>query len=222
MKNTCSIILVCFSVNVNLWLKDVIETESPHMLSVYTRYTVTKWPHLWDCNSDQETRHTTRRSPSRALSQPRPSGEPLSPLPTPGVLFPCFELCTNGIRQYNACIWLFSSMQRCYAFVLMTNFPHHCPIDKETINLPSATVCSLQNASSKDIYIRKKCIYMAVFYASACQEAHPVSNRGGTELQCSPLKAGRVQSFAVQPQPKIKGGRETKLGNSVLWTEAKS
>lgn len=162
----------------------------------------------------QDTQHPEALLvPSPSLA---PQEEPLSPLPTPGVLFPCFELCTNGIRQYDACIWLFSSMQRCYASVLMTNFPHHCPIDKETINLPHATVCSLQNASSKDIYIGKKCIYMAVFYASACQEAHPVSNRGGTELPCSPLKAGRVQSFAVQPQPEIKGGRETKLGKSVL------
>ncbi|CAK7318059.1 hypothetical protein VULLAG_LOCUS20886 [Vulpes lagopus] len=105
---------------------------------------------------------------------PAPQEEPLIRLPTPpGVLSPCFELCTNGIRQYDSCIWLFSRMQRFYASALITNFLHHCPIDKEIINLPYATVCSPQNVLSKDICIGSKCIHGCI----ACFSL-PISTSG--------------------------------------------
>lgn len=109
-----------FSVNVKLWLKYVIKTESVHMVSIYSSIHLSQSHHTPRTIiqiQKQDTQHPAALlmpSPS-----PAPQEEPLIRLPTPpGVLSPCFELCTNGIRQYDSCIWLFSRMQRFYASAL--------------------------------------------------------------------------------------------------------
>lgn len=73
MKNTFSVFLVWFSVNVNLWLKYILQTESAHIVSV--QFNTSSQSDHTCVTIIQISRNRTRsapRSPSHALSQSRP------------------------------------------------------------------------------------------------------------------------------------------------------
>ena len=174
---------VWFNVNVSLWLKCIIETESAHNLSVQLNAS-SEWPH--PCNHKFRSRNRTFSTPKAPL-MPSPSLDPRSNhysdfyywvcLRGGGVgrfllllllllgfvlFFACFQLCTTGNREYIFFyIWLFSNMQRFYKYVIAA-FYTAVPLTRKSSICLSATVCSPQNVSSKNTHVGNKCIHGCV------------------------------------------------------------
>lgn len=201
---------VWFNVNVSLWLKCIIETESAHNLSVQLNAS-SEWPH--PCNHKFRSRNRTFSTPKAPL-MPSPSLDPRSNhysdfyywvcLGGRGlvgfccccyccwVLF-CFLLVFNSVQQETESIYSFISgfFQICRDFTNMSLQP---------FTLPSHWQGNHQSASVQQFALLKMCqvkiltseinVYMAALYALACQWAHPVSNRWGKELPLGLFKEG--------------------------------